>query len=90
MEKIIFFGLVIPIFLFVFYLGGRAIMTGFSAKSANRSQSELDFNEKETLENSPKDNKDIASELDKLNELLKRGALTQDEFETAKNKILND
>ena len=35
MEKIIFFGLVIPIFLFVFYLGGRAIMTGFSAKSAN-------------------------------------------------------
>ena len=90
MEKIIFFGLVIPIFLFVFYLGGRAIMTGFSAKSANRSQSELDFNEKETLENSPKDNKDIASELDKLNELLKSGALTQDEFEKAKNKILND
>ena len=90
MEKIIFFGLVIPIFLFVFYLGGRAIMTGFSAKSANRSQSELDFNEKETLENSPKDNKDIASELNKLNELLKSGALTQEEFEKAKNKILDN
>ena len=90
MEKIIFFGLVIPIFLFVFYLGGRAIMTGFSAKSSNRSQSEIDLDEKEVLEDSPKDNKDIASELNKLNELLKSGALTQEEFEKAKNKILND
>ena len=90
MEKIIFFGLVIPIFLFVFYLGGRAIMTGFSAKSSNRSQSEIDLDEKEALEDSPKDDKDIASELNKLNELLKSGALTQEEFEKAKNKILND
>ena len=97
MEKIIFFGLVIPIILFVFYLGGRAIMTGFSAKSANRSQSEIDLDNsemsldnEESLENFPKDNKDIASELNKLNELLKSGALTQEEFEKAKNKILND
>ena len=90
MEKIIFFGLVIPIFLFVFYLGGRAIMSGFSAKSANRSQSEIDLDEKESLEVSPKDNKDIASELNKLNELLKSGALTQEEFEKAKNKILDN
>ncbi len=88
MEKIIFFGLVIPIFLFVFYLGGRAIMTGFSAKSSNRSQSDIDLDEKEALEDSPKDDKDIASELNKLNELLKSGALTQEEFEKAKNKIL--
>ena len=90
MEKIIFFGLVIPIFLFVFYLGGRAIMTGFSAKSSNRSQSEIDLDEKEALEDSPKDDKDIASELNKINELLKSGALTQEEFEKAKNKILNN
>ena len=90
MEKIIFFGLVIPIFLFVFYLGGRAIMSGFSAKSANRSQSEIDLDEKGSLEEPTNDNKDIASELNKLNELLKSGALTQEEFEKAKNKILND
>ena len=90
MEKIIFFGLVIPIFLFVFYLGGRAIMSGFSAKSTNRSQSEVDLDEKESLDDSPKESKDIASELNKLNELLKSGALTQEEFEKAKNKILND
>ena len=36
MEKLIFFGLVIPIFLFVLYLGGTAIMSGFSAREANR------------------------------------------------------
>jgi len=90
MEKIIFFGLVIPIFLFVFYLGGRAIMTGFSAKNSNRSQSEVDLEEKDSLEDFSEDNKDIASELNKLNELLKSGALTQEEFEKAKSKILND
>ena len=44
MEKIIFFGLVIPIFLFVLYLGGRAIMTGFSAKSSNKSDSDIEIN----------------------------------------------
>ena len=36
MEKIIFFGLVIPILGFVLYLGATAIMKGFSAKSANK------------------------------------------------------
>ena len=90
MEKIIFFGLIIPIFIFVLYLGGKAIMTGFSAKSANRSQSEIDLDEKEANEDSSKDSKDLASDLNKLNELLKSGALTQEEFEKAKNKILND
>ena len=36
MEKIIFFGLAIPILAFVIYLGGGAIMKGFSAKVSNR------------------------------------------------------
>ena len=38
MEKIIFFALVIPIIGFVLYLGATAIMNGFSAKEANRSE----------------------------------------------------
>jgi|TARA_B110001450_G_C17326139_1_gene361460 hypothetical protein len=81
MEKIIFFGLIIPILIFIVYLGGRAIMTGFSAKSANRSDSEIEKNN-----NSEK----LSEELNKLNELLKSGALTQDEFEKAKKKILDN
>ena len=40
MEKIIFFSLVIPILGFVLYLGGMAIMNGFNAKEANKSQKE--------------------------------------------------
>ena len=40
MEKIIFFGLVIPIMGFVLYLGATAIMNGFAAKEENRSEKE--------------------------------------------------
>ena len=87
MEKIIFFGLVIPIFIFVLYLGSRAIMTGFSAKSTNKSNLEIDANEES--ENSLNDTKNLTSELNKLNELFESGALTQEEFEKAKKKILN-
>ena len=88
MEKIIFFGLIIPILIFVVYLGGRAIMTGFSAKSANRSDPEIDSNN--DSEYQIDDSEKLASELEKLNELLKSGVLTQEEFEKAKKKILDN
>tara|TARA_B100000989_G_scaffold266229_1_gene219573 strand:+ start:2476 stop:2742 length:267 start_codon:yes stop_codon:yes gene_type:complete len=88
MEKIIFFGLVIPIFFFVLYLGGRAIMTGFSAKSSNKSDAEIETNENiDDISNKPEN---LSEELNKLNELLKSGALTQEEFEKAKKKILDN
>ena len=88
MEKIIFFGLVIPIFLFVLYLGGRAIKTGFNAKSSNETESEIEANNNsENIVNNPEK---LTEELDKLNELLKSGALTQEEFEKAKKKILDN
>ena len=47
MEKLIFFGLVIPILFFVLYLGTRAIMSGVSAKQAiqaNKEENEIDDN----------------------------------------------
>ena len=82
MEKIIFFGLIIPILIFVVYLGGRAIMTGFSAKNSNQSNLEN--------KNSLKDNKNLTSELNKLTELLKSGVLTEEEFNKTKKKILDN
>ena len=88
MEKIIFFGLIIPILIFVVYLGGRAIMTGFSAKSANRSDPEIDSNN--NSEYQIDDSEKLSSELEKLNELLKSGVLTQEEFEKAKKKLLDN
>ena len=82
MEKIIFLGLIIPILIFVVYLGGRAIMTGFSAKNSNQSNLEN--------ENSLEDTKNLTSELNKLNELLKNGVLTEEDFDKAKKKILDN
>ena len=88
MEKIIFFSLVIPILGFVLYLGGSAIMNGFSAKKANKSDENMSDDLIEPQENLP-DSDQLSSELTKLNELYKSGALNQEEFEKAKKKLLD-
>ena len=87
MEKIIFFGLVISIFAFVLYLGVSAIMKGSQAKSALKEEANLKNDE---LENSLDNKKNLSEEIEKLNNLLKDGALTQEEFEKAKNKLLDN
>jgi membrane protease subunit (stomatin/prohibitin family) len=89
MEKIIFFGLAVPILGFVFYLGGSAIMKGFKAKvefAPKKNQDEDKEGYTESSDNSDK----LSSELNKLNELQKSGVLTQEEFEKAKRKILDN
>ncbi len=87
MEKIIFFGLVIPIFAFVLYLGVSAIMKGSEAKSALKEEANLKNDENENfLDNK----KNLSEEIDKLNNLLKDGVLTQEEFEKAKKKLLDN
>ena len=85
MEKIIFFSLVIPIFGFILYLGGNAIMKGFSAKSANKSEND----EQEEIQNFSNEKENLSKELNKLNQLHKDGVLTEEEFEKAKKKILD-
>ena len=87
MEKIIFFGLVIAIFAFVLYLGVSAIMKGSQAKSALKEEANLKNDENE---NSLDNKKNLSEELDKLNNLLKDGVLTQEEFEKAKKKLLDN
>ena len=87
MEKIIFFGLVIPILGFVLYLGATAIMKGFSAKNANKDNIKVDNEGAEEVFN---DENKISDEIVKLNQLLKDGVLTQEEFEKAKKKILEE
>ena len=59
-------------------------MTGFSAKSSNKSDSEIEIN------NNADNSENLTEELNKLNELLKSGVLTQEEFEKAKKKILDN
>ena len=77
----------IPIFGFVLYLGGNAIMKGMSARNANKEDENLRNNE---IETSSDVKKNLSEELDKLNNLLKEGVLTQEEFEKAKKKLLDD
>ena len=88
MEKIIFFALAVPILGFVFYLGGSAIMKGFKAKVDNR-PIKTEETDPETVIKSSNSN-DLSSEISKLNELHKNGVLTQEEFEKAKSKLLNN
>ncbi len=71
---------------FVLYLGANAIMKGFKAKEDIRSKKE---EENENVNLSIEDNK-LSDEINKLNELHQSGVLTQEEFEKAKNKLLND
>ena len=88
MEKIIFFVLVIPIMAFVLYLGGMAIMNGFKSKEANRAEKEAE--QSKDNENLISKDNNLSDELTKLNDLRQSGALTQEEFDKAKNKLLND
>ena len=87
MEKIIFFGLVIPIFGFVLYLGANAIMKGFSAKNALKSEENIENEKTDEFFN---DKNELSDEIKKLDQLLKGGVLTQEEFEKAKKKLLDD
>ena len=91
MEKIIFFGLVIPIMAYVLYLGGMAIMNGFKSKEANRvekEQSEIETDE--ISETASEQTGNLSDELSKLNDLKEKGIISQEEFEKAKNKLLNN
>ena len=86
MEKIIFFGLAIPILGFVFYLGGTAIMKGFKAKVENRPEKP---EEEQQIDRQPNSD-NLSNEITKLNELHQGGVLTQEEFEKAKKKLLDN
>ena len=90
MEKIIFFGLALPILGFVFYLGGSAIMKGFKAKVEFAPKKNNDEQiENKNFDNINSNNDNLSSELARLNTLLKDGVLTQEEFDKAKKKILD-
>ena len=86
MEKIIFFALVIPILGFVLYLGATAIMKGFSAKSANKTNENIEI---EKIEETLNEENKLSDEIEKLNKLLSDGVLTQEEFETANLDLMS-
>ena len=64
---------------FVLFLGVKAIQKGLNAKNNK------EFNQ----EKSDKLNSSISEELEKLNELFKSGAISEEDFHKAKKKILD-
>ena len=62
-------------------------MKGFSAKSANKSNDNI---ENENSNELSSDENKLSDEIEKLNQLLKDGVLTQEEFEKAKKKLLDN
>ena len=89
MEKLIFLILAVPILIFVFYLGGSAIMTGFKAKVDNAPNKDNEA-QSDSLNDDLDSNSNLSSEITRLNELLKSGVLTQEEFDKAKKKLLEN
>ena len=65
-----------------------AFLNYVKAKVENRKE-KFDENENEN-KNISSNNENLSDEITKLNELLKSGALTQEEFEKAKKKILDN
>ena len=88
MEKIIFFSLALPILGFVLYMGVSAILKGFNAK--NDKLLDEKKNEGEVNDSLKSTNNQLSDELLKLSELFQSGALTEEEFEKAKKRILED
>jgi len=89
MEKLIFLILAVPILIFVFYLGGSAIMAGFKAKVDNAPNKDNET-PSDSLNDDLDTNSNLSSEITRLNELLKSGVLTQEEFDKAKKKLLDN
>ena len=79
MQSIIFITLSVIIMGFVLFLGVKAIQKGLNAKNNK------EFNQ----EKGDELNSSISEELEKLNELFKSGAISEEDFHKAKKKILD-
>ena len=76
---------------YVLYLGGMAIMNGFKSKEANRAEKEEDENKTSEIRDTDSEQRtNLSDELTKLNDLKEKGIISQEEFEKAKNKLLNN
>ena len=71
------------ILCFVLFIAFKAINTGMEAKKEKKKIYENELK-------SPTQSDDLLSKLNNLNELYEKGALSEEEFRAAKEKILNN
>tara|TARA_B100000965_G_C19018556_1_gene509958 strand:+ start:221 stop:493 length:273 start_codon:yes stop_codon:yes gene_type:complete len=90
MSTIIFYILSLSAMAFVFYIGAKSIMKGFNAKNDNKLENlEKDQNDTDSNENTINNN-NLTHELERLNALYNSGALSKEEFDKAKTKLLEN
>ena len=92
MLNYLVFGIAGVIFITVLVITGKAISRGIEAKQnqkniSNDENSEL--NEANLATNNTNSNTTISDQINDLNKLKEQGALTEEEFKKAKEKILN-
>ena len=76
---------------YVLYLGGMAIMNGFKSKEANRAEKEeIESENSQMRETQSQESSNLSDELTKLSDLKDKGIISQEEFEKAKSKLLNN
>ena len=91
MESIIFFTLSILAMVVVLYLGVTSVIKGFSAKNERTLDNQgEDQGETDNKGNILDNESSLSSEIEKLNDLHKSGALSKEEFEKAKAKLLEN
>ena len=90
MSTIIFYTLSLSAMAVVIYIGARSIMKGFNAKNDNKLENlEKDQNDTDSNENTINNN-NLTHELERLNVLYNSGALSKEEFDKAKTKLLEN
>tara|TARA_B100001248_G_C27031564_1_gene296651 strand:+ start:215 stop:475 length:261 start_codon:yes stop_codon:yes gene_type:complete len=86
MINFLVIGLCIFLLLAVIYFSIRPISMGIEAR--RNIKDDLNNNQNDVME-SQLENKNISDEIIKLNKLKNEGLLTEEEFERAKEKLLN-
>jgi len=92
MLNYLVFGIAGVIFITVLVITGKAISRGIEAKQNQKNISKdenSDLNESNLTINNINSNTTISDQINDLNKLKEQGALTEEEFRKAKEKILN-
>ena len=85
-------GICLILLIIVVYISAKPISMGIEARRNIKENSEIDEHISQVIydeENPDNSRKSISTEILKLNELKNKGLLTDEEYEKAKNKILN-
>jgi len=92
MLNYLVFGIALIIFVIVIIITGKAISRGIEAKQNQKNISDENVqnsNEEYSFNSESLSGTNLTDQLNELNKLKEQGALTDEEFKKAKEKILN-